>query len=111
MNEHLRQTGRTERMLANAISLCTQGRAVYIYTDSRGVRRLQDQLRNPAWSSIKVEVLPEDFNWTIMKPHDRAHPNCVFLVEHQLIELELQKLDERILRLQQLARQLYSLTT
>lgn len=111
MNEHLRQTGRTTRMLATATSLCTRGRAVYIYTDSVGVRRLQAELRDPAWRSIKIEVLPEHFNWETMRPSDRAHPNCVFLVEHHLIEERLQRLDKEIMQMQQLARQLYHLTT
>lgn len=110
MNEHLRQTGRTQRMLASAVSLCAQGRAVYIYTDAHGVRRLKDQLRDPRWSSIAVEPLPEDFDWTTMSVR-KSHPNCVFLVEHQIVEQHLAELDAKIMRLQQLARQLYHLTT
>lgn len=112
MNAHLRQTGRTERMIANALSLNARGRAVYIFTDSqRGVARLREILR-PEHNAIKVEVIPQHFDWEWMRPQgSNPHPNYVFLVEHQVIERELGKLDEEILRLQQLSRQLYHLTT
>lgn len=113
MNLHLRQTGRTYRMLCQAVSLNAQGRAVYIYVHHEVFRRRlvtwAKELHLP--SSVKIEVLPDDFNWSTMRPHDRMHTNCVCLVDHAAVEIHLQELDEQILKLQQLTRQLYHLTT
>jgi hypothetical protein len=112
MNDHLRQTGRTERMMARAVSLRSLGHAVYILTDANSVRRLRDHELIHGFTSIKVEEMPQHFDWEKMCPAPGLHhPNCVFLVEHHVIERELQKLDEKIMRMQQLSRQLYHLTT
>lgn len=111
MNLHLRQTGRTTRMLAQAASYAAQGRAVYVYAHHpHYVRELQKKF-GEHYPSVKFEVLPESWDWSTMRPNDRAHPNCVFLVDHYAIELHLEDTDKEIMRLQQLARQLYHLTT
>jgi hypothetical protein len=114
MNLHLRQTGRTTRMLAQAAAMANLGRAVYVYAHHiTYVRQLEKQFhgggRNHA--SVKFEVLPHDWNWRTMCPNDKAHPNCVFLVDHATVEIHLEEVDKEIMRLQQLARQMYSLTT
>lgn len=111
MNEHLRQRGRTERMLAAATSYSALKREVRVYVHSPGYA--QQLSRHPLLRQrpdIKVEAVPEDFDWTKMH-NPRLHPNCVCLVDHAAIEVKLQHLDEQALRLDQLRRQLYALTT
>lgn len=114
MNLHLRQTGRTTRMMEQAVSHAAQGRAVYVYAHHRVyVRQLEQKFQRQliVYPSIKIEMLPDAWDWQSMRPNDKAHPNCVFLVDHTAVELHLEEIDKEIMRRQQLARQLYSLTT
>jgi hypothetical protein len=115
MNEHLRQTGRTERMIREAIRLSYMGRAVYVLVHEKSyIESLQYRIHDTVGHcnhGIKVEVLPESFDWERMRPsQSRAHPNCVWLVEHAAAEMRLEQLDMQILLLQQLQRQVYQLT-
>lgn len=115
MNEHLRQTGRTERLIQKAIRLNGMGRAVYVLVHNRNyVEPLQHRIHDTFGHcnhGIKVELLPEAFDWERMRPsQSRAHPNCVWLVEHAAAEKRLEQLDMQILLLQQLQRQIYQLT-
>jgi len=112
MNLHLRQTGRTTRMLAQAAAYAAQGRAVYVYGHHPHYVRLMQRDFGTGFPSVKFEVLPEDWDWVCMQPGgQRAHPNCVFLVDHLAIELRLEELDKQLMKMQQLVRQLYALTT
>lgn len=115
MNEHLRQTGRTSRMISQAVALMCQGREVVILAHhevfARDLRqRVDAALVAGGARSIKVQVMPERFNWRTMRV-EGANPNSVFLVDHMAIEIQVEDIDKQILRLQQLARQLYPLTT
>ena len=114
MNDHLRQTGRTTRLMGQAVSLAAQGRAVYIFAhNSQYAQRMQRdfEAQFPSVKSVKFDVLPEGFNWRSMQPGGpRHHPNCVFLVDQCAVELHLIEVDKQIMQLQQLARQLYQLT-
>lgn len=93
-----RNTGRTRRMLRDAMKLCEAGRAVYVIAaDSAHADTLKHSLYeirrevhcdspDPGYNSIKIET-PDtlNFDWRIMAvPH--AHPKCVFLVDHYAIE-------------------------
>lgn len=110
MNDHLRQTGRTTRLVANAISYDTQGHEVYVLVhDLTYARVLAKHAMLRQRPGIKVEVVPENFDWTTFRLETR--PDAICLVDHAAIEVKLQRLDEHILRQQQLARQLYALTT
>ncbi len=51
------------------------------------------------------------FNWARMRPETDNDYTCRYFVDHAAVEQELEALDKQILRLQQLARQLYALTT
>lgn len=115
MNEHLRQTGRTERLIKEAIRLSHMGRAVYVLVHNRNyIEPLQHRIHDTVGHrnhGIKVELLPEEFDWGRMRPcRSHAHPNCVWLVEHAAAEMRLEQLDMQILLLQQLQRQVYQLT-
>lgn len=46
-----------------------------------------------------------------MKISQNAHPNCAVLVDHAAVEQRLARLDEQMMYLAQLQRQLYALTT
>lgn len=115
MNEHLRQTGRTERLIEEAIRLSHMGRAVYVLVHNRNyVEPLQHRIHDTVGHrnhGIKVEPLLEGFDWEKMRPlHSRAHPNCIWLVDQAAAEQYLEQLDLQVLRLQQLQRQVYQLT-
>ena len=111
MNNHLRQTGRTTRMLAAAASYAAQGRAVYVYAHHQTYVEMLKRQFGSQYPSVSIEVLPKIWDWSSMRPNHLAHPNCVFLVDHNAVEIHLEDVDKEIMRLQQLARQLYSLTT
>lgn len=96
--------------------MLVQGRAVYFYVaNQKDARLLRDKANHMGlqrvWQHAKFEALPEGFNWETFTPHNRAHLSCAFIVDHSLIESELLEIDKQIMRLQQLARQLYHLTT
>ena len=83
------RTGRTTRMLAEARELAKAGRAVYILAASeahaRGLEEMAgDEMRD---LGIKIEVPSGlgNFDWVQMKLW-KAHPNCVVLVDHYVIE-------------------------
>jgi hypothetical protein len=86
-----RRTGRTTRMLEEAIRLSSKGHAVYVMgRDPRHAEELQlalEDLNPPEYHGIKfetVESLPH-FDWRRMCLA-RAHPNCRVLVDHWVIE-------------------------
>jgi hypothetical protein len=81
-----RGTGRTTRMLELAKSLDAQGRAVYVVVAEGTVGLAREKL---AGTSVKVEstafVANGNFNLETMTLRG-AHPRCVVLVDHWVIE-------------------------
>ncbi|WP_291015315.1 hypothetical protein [Hydrogenophaga sp.] len=87
----LRRTGRTTRMLIDAVSCAREGKAVYVIAANR---QEQGRLQRLLWEltddqlchGIKVETPSSvglDWNsFTLIG----AHPNCVVLVDHFTIE-------------------------
>jgi hypothetical protein len=89
--DKLRSTGRTTRMLQEAIRLSEQRHAVYVISASTYHREMLqiklDSLNPPEYHGIKIEVadaLPT-FDWKRMCLKG-AHPNCRVLVDHWVIE-------------------------
>ena len=85
MFERKRLTGRTSRMIDEAIRLARDGRAVYVIAmQFQEIQRIIDD-RFPG-SGIKVEqAIPEKFDWYRMRPWG-ANSNCVWLIDHYIIE-------------------------
>jgi hypothetical protein len=85
------RTGRTTRMLQEAIRLSNKGHAVYVVgADSRHAKLLQialDTLSPPLDHGIKFEDAERfpSLDWNTMRML-RAHPNCRVLVDHWVIE-------------------------
>lgn len=80
-----RKTGRTDRLIDEALRLSGGGKAVYIITQQ--ATELQSRIdRICPNSGIKCEpVLPVHFDWFTMRPVG-ARPNCVWLVDHYIVE-------------------------
>lgn len=80
-----RRTGRTIRLVSEALLLAGQGRAVYVI--ARQAAALQKRIdKDVPGSGIKCEPqLPVGFNWRTMRV-EGSHPNCVWLVDHYMIE-------------------------
>lgn len=117
MNEHLRQTGRTTRMLERAMMEALHGHAVYVLADSPYTRLLARQFED-MWRKhhgsrlhgVKFETPSSvGFDWDQMR-QPSAHPNCVFLLDHTIVEREIQQIQKTIERLATKAAQLYPLT-
>lgn len=93
-----RNTGRTHNMLVHAHLLAEEGRAVYIIAhDQHQARRFEKEIKD---SSIKVEVLKSTNNWSELNfdwetlTLRGAHPNCVVLLDHHVIEKRFWRLLE-----------------
>jgi hypothetical protein len=90
--DQYRQTGRSTRMLHEAMRLSKERRAVYVVADNLNhVKVLEGVLAamypNEVHHGIKIDT-PEllgKFDWWTLRV-ERAHPNCVFLVDHYCIE-------------------------
>jgi hypothetical protein len=102
MNELLRQTGRTTRLMEKAVQLARQGRAVYVVVSSRAeagigqrvVNKLWVHLHGPRAHGIKVETLKDlgdRFDWEQMRVVG-SHPNCEFLLDHYVVEQHIEQL-------------------
>lgn len=111
MNEHLRQTGRTTRLMKKAQDLVAMGHTVTLLVHDDRYRRTVAQRAEQLRYSFRVSVVPQYFDWEKMRPREVRDSTTVWLADHAAVEQHLQHLDEEILRLQQLARQLYALTT
>lgn len=101
MNKSKRGTGRTTRMLEEAITLHNEGRIVYVLAkDLEHVQTIKKQLLSMG-ADIVVEVLSEipsfDFegNYTPLG----YPPNCVFLVDHAAIEPIIENLERKLTEL------------
>lgn len=122
MNEHLRQTGRTTRMIEEACRAAECGRAVYVLTSVCNVKLLQNAI-NKHWinrhpepglnSGIKVESMEhwerhQLWDWGQMQPsYKGAHQSCLWLVDHYVVELKLEQIHSDIKYLTTLAGRLY----
>ncbi len=96
------KTGRTTRMLLDALQLCSGGRAVYVIAANERERiKLNMQIealgRGP-WERdekafVKVETVQSvgNLNWETITLRG-AHPNCVVLVDHYAIETHFSRI-------------------
>lgn len=120
MNDALRQTGRTTRLIEKAVHQASCGFAVYVVVgQSQMIRRLQEQVQeiwDRLWPGrgphgIKVETLQGlgSFDFREMRTRG-AHPNSVFLVEHTLAEARIESLQRQMAALAEEVRRLYPLT-
>lgn len=85
-----KRTGRTTRMLEEAIRLQQEGRAVYVMVGSGSEKeRLENILYNGMGASKSIHVdnvhMSQTFDWDLMRLNG-AHPNCICLVDHAVIE-------------------------
>jgi hypothetical protein len=84
-------TGRTTRMLEDAVHKARLGRAVYVIAaTTKHARMLQDMGGKMAKElGIKFETAETltNFDWRTMRLSG-AHKNCVVLVDHYAIEAE-----------------------
>jgi len=87
IQDSMRRTGRTTRMIEEALRLARDGRAVYVV--SRDHRKLQQHFDAVIpGGAIKCEPkVPLGFDWTLMRSPG-SHPNCVWLVDHYVIEAD-----------------------
>lgn len=84
----LEGTGRTTRMLKEAVALSREGKSVYIVAaNTEHVRTLRIMLSREDSLYINIDT-PEglgNFEWESMTLRN-AWPNCVVLVDHYTIE-------------------------
>ena len=83
-----RRTGRTTRMLEEAVRQAKAGRAVYVVM-TRGMQQMYK--RNPLYEKlgIRLEVLAGlNIEWSPVLRLRGAHPNVLLLVDHHVIEQE-----------------------
>lgn len=81
-----RQTGRTTRMLAEAVTLAKAGRAVYVVVaNEREVERIESLLPDNLGIQVETEYSLGNLDWESLRLVG-AHPNCVVLVDHYAIE-------------------------
>ena len=89
-----RQTGRTTRMLREAVALAQAGRAVYVLAATVAqARAMKLQVGCGVAERLGIKFgTPKsiDLNWERMYLPG-AHPNCVLLADHYAIELHLEK--------------------
>lgn len=101
MNEHLRATGRTTRMIEKAKELENEGYAVYVLTATHA--HAGDLLKRlPKNTSIKVENSAsvgglDRLDWGRMLMPG-MHPNCRVLVDHYAIERYIDPMMEELHR-------------
>lgn len=120
MNDILKQTGRTTRLVEKAVHLAAQGRAVYIIAGDAQVKSLQRQVGN-VWRNIfgdrphgiKVEKVTEfrdRIDWNNMIVRGAHHPDCAWLFDHYVIEMRIVQLQAQIQVLAEEAGKLYPRT-
>lgn len=122
MNEHLRQTGRTTRMIQEACRLAACGFAVYILTETRNEAKLLAKRVDEAWyhyaarspgqpNGIKVETPGDLGNWHWERMElVGAHPNVKVLIDHNLAEHRIEALQREMKRIAAEIAQLYPMT-
>lgn len=84
-----RNSGRTTRMIDEALRLSREGRAVYVIMDNMERARYHQRKLDHEYpySGVKFETpsSPGNFDWGSLRLIG-AHPNCVVLVDHFAIE-------------------------
>ncbi len=90
MKPDLRRTGRTTRLVLDAIEIAAKENAVYIVTaNQREVERFEKLLGLERMQRLGIKVeTPETlggWSWERMRV-EGAHDNCAFLVDHFAIE-------------------------
>ena len=91
MMKDLHRTGRTTRLLIDAIKYARDGEAVYVIAANRReqgrlIVLLQDMTNDLDALGIKVETpMSVDLDWDSFTLRG-AHPNCRVLVDHFTIE-------------------------
>lgn len=84
--ENLRGTGRTHRMIQEAIRLAREGRAVYVIAADQSHRKLlESQIPDGLGISVETPGTTGNFDWQRMELRG-AHENCVVLADHYAIE-------------------------
>lgn len=93
----MRRTGRTTRLLEDAVRLAKEGRAVYVVFHNR--ERIPLDVGYYRELGIKFETpgsLPNlDYHTMTLRG---AHPNCVVLVDHYVLEREFGAVIDMYLR-------------
>ncbi len=122
MNQSLAQTGRTTRLIERACMEALNGRAVYVFAHDEAYARMLKKKVDEIWQrmvgkgrkhGIRVENMAywDDrrmWNWERMLPaHNDWHPNCLWLVDHAAVEMQLIRIDERMREMAALAGSLY----
>lgn len=122
MNEHLRQTGRTTRLVEQACREAYAGRAVYLLVPGHDQVRWMEDFVNRTWAKMVNEARPHGikvenmrhwddhrlWDWAEMQPMPRNHhSNCLFLVDHTAVEIRLEQVQRDIKHLAELAGKLY----
>jgi hypothetical protein len=101
IRDRRRRTGRTTRMLAEAVKLAKKGRAVYIIVANASQGRRLEKQCGEAFQrlGIKFETPGSvgNFDWETMTLRG-AHPNCVALVDHYAIEARFPRIVEMLHR-------------
>jgi hypothetical protein len=91
--EAKRQTGRTTRMMEEALKMCRQGKAVYLLfaTHSESESCKHSELgQRILFLGGKFESRLENYDFGQMKLLG-AHPNCTVLVDHHVLETVFKK--------------------
>ena len=91
----LKGTGRTTRMLQEAIQCSKEGRAVYVVAATQQHMRQLQKMCGADGLFIKFETLGSlsDFDFINMRSIG-AHPNCLFFIDHYAIECKFAKMLE-----------------
>ena len=99
MTTDKRQTGRTTRMLEHARELSDHRRAVYVVAaNERHAAQLRKQLGDePHGIKVETEDSLGNLDWQTMTMRN-AHPNCVLLVDHYVIESHFGRVIEMLTR-------------
>jgi hypothetical protein len=119
MNSALMQTGRTTRMIEKAVQLARAGRAVYVLVSYQNyvedmehrIQEVWDRMYPGSVHGIKVEGPKSGtgFDWKRMRTPG-AHPNCEFLLDHDLVEHRIEALHDQMADLAKEIGRLYPLT-
>lgn len=117
LNEHLRQTGRTERLLKQAVTLSQQGRKVYVLCATEQMARELDRTRFSEYrrhvplGQVEFIRIPPNFNWETMRLANTSYDyGVVYLADHHLAEQEVQRLQSKITHFELLKLQIYQMT-
>lgn len=96
-----RQSGRTTRLLKEAIDLVKAGRAVYVIGTNKQhcwhLKNAADLLVPDVGIKFETPETLSNLDWETVSLKG-AHPNCIVLVDHATIEARFSKLIEMLHR-------------